>query len=199
MTPKVKKDITNRIAKIESGRFGDDDIRLLYLDIRDCSQLERVSGDVVDVLYDIFHFCAHPNARDRGLVFERTKKKVKATVQTLLKNPDINLQAEPIKVDIVSSLNNVLTKLTIVHNSKNLQRQKEKILTSTYSLLKDVKMVIEDDDIEGVLIHYDTEIKCPMISFKMKPFVARHELTDDEGRSYTVKVNGEPTIRFRLM
>lgn len=207
MTPRVKKDIEDRINKIQRGKFNSDDIKLLFIDLRDSLDRGKGSGKETEMLYDIFHFCAHPNARDRGKVFMEVRKKASETVKALKKSFSFTLASTPTDLNILETLCSMLRELGITYDKRLLSRQMENIASYVYKILKSVPLEMEDEDIEKIETDYDQANGYPVLKFKMKPFKAinyaldsdGNKLIGEDGKPMTTTISGEPTLIFRLM
>lgn len=190
MIPKVRKRIIAKLQRIEAGSFSTDDITILFIDIRD--SLDTLDDfDKTDPLYDIFNFCAHPNARRMGPTFRYTRDKLKNEVLPFIFEGG-SLQATPLTLNITDSLVSMLSALSILTAGKKLKANAQKLAKCVYGILRDVPILIEDDYIESCMVIYDKNLGMPLISFKMKYIENVNQETN-----FTFK--GNPTLNFRLV
>lgn len=189
MSNKVKSDIKSRIRKIERNKFTSDDIRLLFIDLRDYYLITIGKKAYENPLMDILDFCAHNIKKDRGLVFEYSKKIIDDFVNSIKVGGSVPVTL--VDLNIEKSINDILTTLDIDYDKKKFKKRVKKISKHIFFILKDVKLDIKHTDVESCSIVYDKKLKTPYISFKLKPFKYTHA----NGST----IAGSPTMRFRIM
>jgi len=188
MNNKVKKEVISKLRKIENGQFDCDDIRLLFIDLRDSlSPIDKSNEDIAKI-NDLFHFCAHPNARREGKVFKISKKIAKDLVDCFTKGGKVVINL--FDVDVLETLTVIFNILDIPYTKDRLERQREKIMLCVYKFLDGIEINIDNNSIEHTSIVCDPINNYVFISYKMKPF---------NNTIGNLTISGSPTMRFRLM
>jgi len=188
MIEKVKKDIERRISLIEGGDFSIDDVRLLFIDMRDSLPETDQPDPKISQLYDIFNFAAHPNSRERGKTFKVSERIVTEFTNAIKRGGSVNVH--PVELAIVESLVVVLDILGVPYEKELLKSQEVKLERHIYFLLDGVDIGIKNDSIESAHIYCDSTNKYVFIEFRVKPF---------NNTIGNLTISGSPTMRFRLM
>lgn len=190
MIEKVRTDIITRLHRIETGEYGLDDVRSLFIDIRDSLPEEAggFSDSGVAQLYDVFNFAAHPNSRKRGKTFRVSEKIVKQFTESIRVGGSVSVSLLDLRV--VDSLLAMLATLGIPANADRLAAQEDMLRRHVYQLLDGVVMEITNDAIESACIHIDQANGWAFISFKVRPFA---------NQIGNLSISGAPTMRFRLL
>lgn len=71
MKPSIKASVRSKIAKIVAGSYSSDDLKLLYVDVRDYTATGSITREIGD-------YIAHPKAKDRGISHVRTTEQLAA-------------------------------------------------------------------------------------------------------------------------
>ncbi len=192
MIERVKNDIISRVHKIESGQFNEDDIRLLFINLRD--SLDAIKNRAVaGLLYDVFDFCAHPNARNRGDIFKYSRKICIQFVQSIKTGGVVSI--ETINIQVSQLLASILEALKIPYDEALLINQNNNITLSVFNILNDtelsIKEIHKDDIVESCNVSYDSALASIFISFKLRAF----NITRSDNMTIT---NDGAVIRFRL-
>lgn len=189
MSSKVKEWLLDRIKKIESGQFTDDDVRLLFIDLRDCVEGNQPLRDEVPLLYDLFNVCAHPGQRNRGLLFKQSRNLVCDFIEAIRSGGVV--AAKELEIDMFASLMRVYDALDLQCRRALFLKQIPDILKCIYRIAGDTKLIIDNDAIEYCELKYSDNPSRLLVSFKVKPF--SHVLVGG------LTVSGEPTIQFVLL
>jgi len=188
MIDKVKREVITKIEKIESGQFDCDDIRLLFVYLRDSLSEADKSIESISKIIDIFKFCAHPNERNQGRVFNISKKIATDFVNSITKGGRVFVTL--FDIDILETLETIFEILKIPYKKDLLERQRKRIMLCVYDFLDGVKIKIDNPSVEDTYLFYDRKNNYVFISYKMKPF---------NNKIGNLTISGSPTMRFRLM
>lgn len=184
----MKNWVQVRTEKIESGTFTQDDVRLLFIDLRDCIAENELLREKVLNLYDIFDSCAHPSQRSRGAIFRHSRKIVHEFIQSVKSGGSVS---NDVNIDINASLKIIYAELGIRYNDVRFTEQIPRITECIYALLGGSKLIIEDEAIEYCEIVHNDILNQVFIAFKLKPFSYTH--------SSGLTISGEPIMNFILM
>jgi hypothetical protein len=192
MIDKVAADIAERVRRIERGSYGYDDLRLLFIDIRDslptAGYAEELSDSAVVQLRDAFNFAAHPNSRERGTTFKVSRKIIKEFVQAVSVGGSVNVALLDLQVS--EALGVMLKVLDIPHDQARLTAQEDALRGHVFRLLDGVLMEVNEDAIESASVQIDEDSGFAFIAFKMRPF---------QNQIGNLTISGAPTMRFRLL
>jgi hypothetical protein len=71
MKPSIQIGVRSKIEKISAGSFNSDDVKLIYIDLRDYAGSGSITREIGD-------YIAHPKAKDRGISHARTSEQFAA-------------------------------------------------------------------------------------------------------------------------
>lgn len=71
MKPSIKVSITGKLRKISTGSYVSEDVKMLYVDLRDYSRGGSITREIGD-------YIAHPRAKDRGISHVRASQQFEA-------------------------------------------------------------------------------------------------------------------------
>lgn len=184
LSEKAKNNIAGTLRKIESGLFDYDAVNSLFMNLRD--PLLKKDKQGYEVLYDIFDAVAHPEQRDRGIIFKYAKNIINDFINAIKFGGIVTGKVATPNLD--EAFEKIFTSLKITYNKTLFNNQTAKIKDIIYeNILKDTKLCIENNDIESCFVVKKEDNL--FISFKMKPFCyTQNGLT----------IQGNPTIQFPL-
>ena len=143
MNIQTKHSIISILDKIEEGRFDQDDIKILLIDIRE------LTGKDEDDLKEIAHFVAHPE-RTRGLIFDELRKVYEHIYNTFDDSwacpSDYDVIKTVIKGEkLISQLVDVIKKFNLFRDSAQIKKMIERsheISICIIGLLTDARVMV---------------------------------------------------------
>jgi hypothetical protein len=188
MNQKIRNQIVARVSAIEGGTFTNDDLRLLFIDLRAILPMAARNDAQISTLYDIFDLAAHPNRRDRGRTFNASKGIIDQFLKSISQGGSV--QVNLLNLNVATSLCAALDALQIPCDQASLKAKEGRLKLEVYHLLDGVEIAIIDDRGDSASIFYDAGQERALVSFKMKPF---------NNTIGNLTISGSPTMRFPII
>jgi hypothetical protein len=143
MKQSIKSSLDKRIQRISSGTFSCDDVKLLYIDLRDFSAKGSITREIGD-------YIAHPKEKDRGISHKRASDQYTA----FKRMGDLLSGRCPGESDVIEVkpafenddiVNDIIVELSAqgFSNSKDLANHSALLGLCTITLLQDAKIKID--------------------------------------------------------
>ncbi|MBY0294093.1 hypothetical protein K2Q08_02055 [Patescibacteria group bacterium] len=188
MTEKVKNEIIQCVGKIEEGIFTYQDIKILFINLRDSIPQEDPPNQKLAQIHDLFTFAAHPNSRERGKTFKVGKTIADQFVKSIQQGGQVTISV--LEFAITEYIKEVLDILQIPYNHSSLVKQEHQLMMFVYEILDQVELELDNSAIEWAQIQPNSSTGQVYIAYKMKPF---------NNTIGSLTIRGNPTMRFRLL